>query len=210
MAAVAAVIDIQLKDTLGTIYQGSYLVGCVAAICLVRRRNLFGPMVQPPLVFAVTAIGSLVLLAPGKSGSGLKQLIFSVAFPLTSNFPTMALATGITVVLGVVRLFIQRDPNPAVRKRPVGEHKPAARRPAADRAGREGTAAAKDRAPAKDRPAGERPPKERVSSDRPAKPRDPARSREGGPADREPRTGDRKPRDPNRKPPVRRPRPDDR
>ncbi|MBM7771918.1 hypothetical protein JOD54_002122 [Actinokineospora baliensis] len=109
LTALAAVVDMQLQDTLGKIFQGTYIISCIAAICLVRRANLFGPMVQPPLVFAITAIVANVALAPADDG-GLKKLLLTIGIPLTSNFPTMALTTGITIGLGVVRLFTQRDP----------------------------------------------------------------------------------------------------
>ncbi|MPZ79432.1 MAG: hypothetical protein GEV28_03160, partial [Actinophytocola sp.] len=116
LAAIAAIIDMQRQGSLGKIYQGAYVVGCVAAICWVRRRSLFGPMVQPPLVFAVTAIGAVVALAPDTgAGGGLKQLVFTVALPLTSNFPTMAFTTGVTVAIGVFRLWHERNPDPEVR-----------------------------------------------------------------------------------------------
>lgn len=129
LAAIAAAFDMQRQDTLGKVYQGAYLVGCVAAICLVRRRSLFGPLVQPPLVFAVTAVAAIVLLAPDKGGDGgVKSLIFTVAFPLTSNFPTMAVTTGITVAIGVYRLWRERDPEVAAA---VGE--PSAGRRGKDR-----------------------------------------------------------------------------
>lgn len=115
LALVAAVIDLQRQDSLGRIYQGAYVLGCLAAICWVRRRSLFGPMVQPPLVFAATAITAVVLFGPDSSGGGgLKQLLFSVALPLTSNFPTMAITTALAVGIGLLRLFLQRDPNPQV------------------------------------------------------------------------------------------------
>lgn len=111
LAAIAAAFDMQRQDSLGRVYQGAYIVGCLAAICLVRRSSLFGPMVQPPLVFAVTAVAAVVLLAPDTGGGGLKSLIFSVALPLTSNFPTMAGTTGATVAVGLFRMWRERDPD---------------------------------------------------------------------------------------------------
>lgn len=115
LATVAAVFDVLRTGTLGQPYQIAYVVGSVAAVCWVRRRNLFGPMVQAPLVFAITAVGSLLIFG-GSGGSGLKQLLFSVVIPLTSNFPTMAVTTGITVAIGVFRIWRQRDPEPEVRR----------------------------------------------------------------------------------------------
>jgi hypothetical protein len=116
IAAIAAWIDMQRQDSLGRIYQGAYVLGCIGAVCWVRRRNLFGPMIQPPLVFAITAIGAVAVAQPGPLFStGMRQLLFSVALPLTSNFPTMAITTGVCVALGLVRMWLQRDPEPRVR-----------------------------------------------------------------------------------------------
>lgn len=124
VAAIAAWVDMNRQDSLSRIYQGAYILGCVIAVCAVRRRNLFGPMVQPPLVFAITAVGAVVLNQPTGTGSGLKQLIFSVALPLTSNFPTMAVTTGVTVAIGLARLWFQRDPNPRMRSNRRGGQDP--------------------------------------------------------------------------------------
>lgn len=116
LAAIAAAFDMQRQDSLGRVYQGAYIVGCVAAICLVRRNSLFGPMVQPPLVFALTAVAAVVTLAPDTgAGGGIKSLIFSVALPLTSNFPTMAGTTAATVAIGVFRMYRERDPDLGAR-----------------------------------------------------------------------------------------------
>jgi uncharacterized protein DUF6542 len=127
VSAIGAFVDMQREaNTLGLIYQIAYIGSCAAAICLVRRRSLFGPMVQPPLVFAVTAVGAIVLLddTPGASG-GLKQLVFSVALPLTSNFPTMAITTGVTVAIGLFRLWYQRDPERGERPGRPAKERPA-------------------------------------------------------------------------------------
>jgi uncharacterized protein DUF6542 len=122
LAAIAAFVDMRRLDTLGGIYQIAFAVGCLAAVCLVRRRNLFGPVVQPPLVFAVTAIGGVALLSQKASGGGLKSLLLSVALPLTSNFPTMAITTAVVVLIGLFRWRRERDPDPDVRpNRPTSE-----------------------------------------------------------------------------------------
>lgn len=115
LTAIAAFVDMKRQDSLGLIYQGAFVLGCVGAVCWVRRRSLFGPMVQPPLVFAVTAIGAVLLLDDKAAGGGLKKLLFSAALPLTSNFPTMGITSAVTVAIGFYRLWKQRDPDPEVR-----------------------------------------------------------------------------------------------
>jgi hypothetical protein len=105
----------QQQDTLGKIYQGAFAVGCVGAVCLVRRRSLFGPMVQPPLIFAITAVGAVALLSDKASGGGGMKLLVSVALPLTSNFPTMGITTGVVVLIGLFRWWRERDPDPEMR-----------------------------------------------------------------------------------------------
>jgi hypothetical protein len=115
VTAIAAFVDMQRQDSLGRIYQGAFVVGCVVAVCFVRRRSLFGPIVQPPLVFAITAIGAVALLGPKSSSGGLKSLVLSVALPLTSNFPTMGITTAVVVAIGLFRLWRERDPDPVVR-----------------------------------------------------------------------------------------------
>nr|WP_133905605.1 DUF6542 domain-containing protein [Actinophytocola oryzae] len=121
MTAIAAFVDMQRQESLGRIYQGAFAVGCVLAVCLARRRSLFSPVVQPPLVFAFTAIAAVTLLGPKTSG-GLKSLLLSVALPLTSNFPTMGITTAVVVAIGVYRWWRERDPNPHTRpNRPARE-----------------------------------------------------------------------------------------
>jgi hypothetical protein len=114
LTAIAAFVDMQRQDTLGRIYQVAFVLGCVGAVCLVRRRSLFGPMVQPPLVFAITAVAAEALLSQ-KAGGGLKSLLLSVALPLTSNFPTMGITTAVVVLIGLYRWWRERDPDPEVR-----------------------------------------------------------------------------------------------
>ncbi|SMD15644.1 hypothetical protein SAMN05661093_05308 [Kibdelosporangium aridum] len=158
LSAVGAVIDkSRLVDdqrlTGFGIYHALFLAGCVLAVLGVRRRNLFGPMVQPPLIFAATFIPVQFMREPAASGaseSGSRKLIFEVALPLASSFPWMAGATVATIALGVIRLFVQRNPDgragsldadederpvrrPKDRDRDIDDEPRPARRPARDR-----------------------------------------------------------------------------
>lgn len=174
VTAIAAFVDMQRQDSLGRIYQGAFVVGCVVAICLVRRRSLFGPIVQPPLVFAITAIGAVVLLSQKAAAGGLKGLILSVALPLTSNFPTMGITTAVVVAIGVFRLWRERDPDPKVRPNKL----------ASERASREGDVVLAEQP---GQGTGGRGLRERLDSDRAAAP--PRRGRpdpDGAPADEPP------------------------
>ncbi|WP_338067448.1 DUF6542 domain-containing protein, partial [Crossiella equi] len=110
---VAAFLGRGADGTLGFLFQAGYFLGCVAAVCWVQRRSLFGPMVQPPLI-AVIVIPTVALLtsnAPDSGGMTARALL--VAQPLVTAFPVMAITTAATVIVGVVRLFLQRRPAPA-------------------------------------------------------------------------------------------------
>lgn len=110
-AVVGAIVDLQITDSIGALFQGCYLVGSVAAIAAVRRGNLFGPMVAPPLVLAVT-VPTLVLTASGlPSGSDTLAKILAISTPLINAFPIMAITTGLTVGIGFYRIYRERDPH---------------------------------------------------------------------------------------------------
>ncbi|MET0235811.1 MAG: DUF6542 domain-containing protein [Kibdelosporangium sp.] len=126
-------VDDQRLTSFG-LYHALFLAGCVLAVLAVRRRNLFGPMVQPPLIFAVTFIPVQFMAREStQSGeSGGKKLLFEVALPLASSFPWMAGATAATIVLGVIRLLVQRNPDREAGKPDVDDDRPARRERARD------------------------------------------------------------------------------
>ena len=200
LSIVGAVIDEKANSDIATIFRTAYVIGCVAGVCIVRRRNLFGPMVQPPLILVVVVP---VVAAALDDKPGSKVLV--IGPQLIDNFPVMAITTGVTVVLGVIRYLVQRRPvdDDFADDRP--------RRP-------EGRDRDRDRVPSgrdrdfDDRPAGSarggRPPAGRGAQDRmPPRDRDrvdPGRGRSSGDRDRgvdrsrssrDPRDRDRDPRD---------------
>lgn len=110
LAATGLFTDLQRIDRLGLVFQACYFLGCLLAIVLVERRGLFGPMVQPPLILAVTVPGVVLLAGGAPTGGGATAAVLAVATPLINGFPTMAITTGVTVALGAFRLVTQRAP----------------------------------------------------------------------------------------------------
>jgi hypothetical protein len=72
------------------------------ATLTVRRRDLLSVLVAPPLVFVAVA-GVNIALAPSASFN-----IPTIATLLVRGFPTMAIATGVALVLGLIRLVARR------------------------------------------------------------------------------------------------------
>lgn len=110
-AVVGAVLATLLTDGLGLPFQLIYLVGCLAAVAMVQRRNLFGPMVQPPLVMAVTVPVIVLTVSSLPESNDTLANVFAVSTPLINSFPVMAIATALTVALGVYRIYRERDPD---------------------------------------------------------------------------------------------------
>ncbi|SEP98196.1 hypothetical protein SAMN04488000_101867 [Lentzea albida] len=109
-AFIGAFIDINSSKTVGWTFNVVFFLGALAAILLVQRRSLFGPMVQPPLVLAAT-VPILVLLTGGVQKAGLSAMALGLGKPLIDSFPVMAVTTAVTVGLGILRIFLQKNPN---------------------------------------------------------------------------------------------------
>lgn len=115
LTTLGVVVDLLRIGTLGTPFTICYLTGCVLAVAWVRRRGLFGPMVQPPLLLAV-AVPVVVLLAGSpRPGTGISERLLTIGAPLVNSFPTMAWTTGAVLALGTGRLLVQRAAVEAAR-----------------------------------------------------------------------------------------------
>lgn len=106
--ALGVFVDLQRIGTVGTVFQVLYFSGCVLAMTWVRRRNLFAPLVQPPLLLAV-AVPAIALLGGGAGAGDPGQTLLAVGAPLVNSFPTMAVTTAVVLTLGVVRIVVQRE-----------------------------------------------------------------------------------------------------
>lgn len=75
-----------------------FLGGTVLAVLVVRRRSVFTAMVQPPLISA------LVVFLVSRFGGGGGTL--DAAVNVVRIFPMMAVATGVGLVIGLIRIVI--------------------------------------------------------------------------------------------------------
>jgi hypothetical protein len=204
LSVAGAVIDMKVSGSVAKVFDGAYFIGCVGAVCLVRRRNLFGPMVQAPLILAVTVPATVLLTKGVPTSSGTTSKLIALGVPLVTGFPTMAITTGATVLIGGIRFLVQRKPAGADVDQDGARRRGAAGRPAnrsdrsdrpdrsdrssrsdrdgdlGDRAGRPGQDR-RPRPPGAGRPTQDRTPRdERASRDERATPRDRARTQPPG------------------------------
>lgn len=106
-AIIGAYIDISGTDgalaesTLAWTFRILSVAGCVIAVLAVRRGSIFTSMVQPPLVIIVGVTFALLI------SSNVQLSILSSATVYVATFPTMAVATGVALVLGAIRIFTQ-------------------------------------------------------------------------------------------------------
>jgi len=105
--ALGILIDILRIGTVGSAFTALYFVGCVLAVVWVRRRDLFGPMVQPPLLVAVAVPAVVLLAAPPGPGSGITEQLIAVGAPLVNAFPTMITTMAAVLVAGGLRIVFQ-------------------------------------------------------------------------------------------------------
>jgi len=103
----AAGLESFVATGLGMITLVALVVSTTAAAFLVRRRDLVSVVVSPPLVFtAVAAVN--VIAAPSVHLSGVKAFGLLMITLLVQGFPSMAVATGAVVVVGLIRLATRR------------------------------------------------------------------------------------------------------
>lgn len=111
LTAIGVLVDLTRIGNLSTVFTICHIGGCVLAVIWVRRSGLFGPMVQPPLLVAA-AVPAVVLMAGSpRPGQGVAEQLLVIGAPLVNAFPVMAWTTGIVLVLGLLRVVLQRPVN---------------------------------------------------------------------------------------------------
>ncbi|WP_227980063.1 DUF6542 domain-containing protein [Nocardia spumae] len=96
------------------VFAAFYIIGCLIAACVVRYRGLFTTMVTPPLLLFI-AVPLAYQQLTGHSSTSVKDILLNLAIPLVNRFPTMAIATVLTLLLGALRVWLYRNGDTAPR-----------------------------------------------------------------------------------------------
>jgi hypothetical protein len=134
LAILGAFVNMKIQGHLDLIFTACYFVGTVGAVCAVQRRGIFGPMVQPPLVLAITVPGVVLFASSIPANADTVTKALDIGRPLINGFPTMAITTGATLLIGFFRMYRERNPNAPAKIK--SSKKTAAARAKADDQGR--------------------------------------------------------------------------
>jgi hypothetical protein len=103
----AAGVESFIATGLGIMTTIALAASTAVAALLVRRRDLLSVVVCPPIVFTAVAVVNMVA-APSVHISGVKAFGLLMITTLVQNFPAMGIATGIALVIGLIRLAARR------------------------------------------------------------------------------------------------------
>lgn len=97
IAAVGAAVDVFTGDGLRTVFAVFLVAAVVVGVVVVRRRQVFYLVFAPPLICVALALLSVLTTSHSAKGLTLDYL--------AHGFPAIATATGVALVLAVIRLL---------------------------------------------------------------------------------------------------------
>lgn len=100
---VGAVVDVKTGSGLRTLFSVCFLTGSVLAALTVHREDLLAAVTMPPLTYCVLALAGGAVGSAAGSGSLLKRQGLELLTDLVVHAPVLFLATGLALVIAVVR-----------------------------------------------------------------------------------------------------------
>lgn len=98
-------VDLLTGPGLREVFAVSFVTGCVLAALTVHREDLVAAVVMPPLVYVVLALVAGVVERTAASGSFVMQQVIQLANALILGAPVLMVATGLALVVALVRYF---------------------------------------------------------------------------------------------------------
>jgi hypothetical protein len=106
VAGIGGLTDTVGGSNLKGVFALGLIVGSLAAILTVRRRDMFPIIVAPPLIYVGASAAMLYLRSNGLKNRGV--LVDAASGWLTYGFPAIAGASAVVLIIGGIRLIIRR------------------------------------------------------------------------------------------------------
>lgn len=107
---VGAVIDVRTGAGLRTVFAVCFVTGSAIAALLAHREDLKATVIMPPLLYCVLALVGAAIGHSSSSGGFVKQQALELVSSLIDGAPVLYLATGVALVIALVRLRSARRP----------------------------------------------------------------------------------------------------
>lgn len=127
VAATATVVGVAFDAgtrELSHVFAALYVLGCVAAVLMVRQSGVFTAVIQPPLILFCAVPGAYWLFHGG-TFTGIKEILINCGYPLIERFPLMLFTSAGVLLIGMLRWYLGTTARAAT---PTAET-PAAARP---------------------------------------------------------------------------------
>lgn len=100
---VGAFIDVNTGRGLRTVFAICFIAGCALAAMLAHREDLRATVIMPPLVYCVLALLGAAIGQTQAAGSFVKTQGLELVSALIIGAPVLYAATGLALVIAVVR-----------------------------------------------------------------------------------------------------------
>ncbi len=90
---------------LTSVFSALFVIGCVAAVLVVRQSSVFTAVIQPPLILFALVPGAYFLMHAG-SIEGIKDILINCGYPLIERFPLMFFTSAAVLLLGLGRWYL--------------------------------------------------------------------------------------------------------
>ena len=107
---IGAVIDVETGRGLRTVFAVCFVAGSALAALLAHREDLKATVVMPPLTYCVLALLGAAIGRTASVGGFLKQNALELVSSLIQGAPVLYAATGLALVIAVVRTRAARRP----------------------------------------------------------------------------------------------------
>jgi len=115
LGAAGGLVDVLTGAGLRTVFAICFIAGCSLAALKVHREDLLAAVVMPPLVYVVIALLADGFSQTAAAGGWMTRQALELATSLVLGAPVLLTATGLALLIAVVRAVGGRDRQPRPR-----------------------------------------------------------------------------------------------